>query len=120
MNFQGNLLVSFYVFFIFCVRRSIDAQIQKNQPGSGFIWTGSWALGLTENKKYTPLQKYYFFCMISTPAMTMTQEEEAEDPGAGHQELPRHDQEVEREEGRGYKPRHSVPALRTGQEYLFV
>ena len=51
--------VFFYVFFIFCVRRSIDVLDPENQPGSGlgFIWTGSGsrALGLTEDVRH---QKY--------------------------------------------------------------
>ena len=42
MNFLGNLQVFFFVFFIFCVRRSIDVLDPENQPGSR-------ALGLTED-----------------------------------------------------------------------
>ena len=43
MNFLGNLLDFFFVFFILCVRRSIDVLDPNNQPGSGsgFIRTGS-------------------------------------------------------------------------------
>ena len=45
--------VLFFVFIIFCVRRSIDALYQENQPGSGSgkirTGTGSRALRLTEN-----------------------------------------------------------------------
>ena len=49
MNFLGNLLVFFFVFF--CVRRSIDVLDPENQPGSGKIltWSGSRALRLTED-----------------------------------------------------------------------
>ena len=55
MNFLGNLKVFFFVVFIFCVKRSIDVLDPENQPGSGFIRTGSGALGLTEDVWY---QKY--------------------------------------------------------------
>ena len=48
MNFLGNFQVFLFVFFIFCVRRSIDVLDPENQPRSGFIRTGSRALGLTE------------------------------------------------------------------------
>ena len=45
----------------------------------------------------------------------LMQEEEAEDPGARHQELPGHDQEAERKEGGGGRSGHSIPSLRTGR-----
>ena len=44
----------------------------------------------------------------------LMQEEEAEDPGARHQELPGHDQEAERKEGGGGRSGHSISSLRTG------
>ena len=77
MNFLGNLQVFFFVFFIFCVRRSIDVINPENQPRSGFIRTGygSRALGLTEDvwhqkyeNKKEGLQNYleYSFYSILT------------------------------------------------------
>ena len=59
ISFLNNLQVLFYLFIIFCVRRSIDALDPENQPGSGSdkIWNGSGsrALRLTENVGH---QKY--------------------------------------------------------------
>ena len=48
ISFLDNLQVFFFVFLIFCVRRSIDVLDPENQPGSGSE-IGSRALRLTEN-----------------------------------------------------------------------
>ena len=76
ISFLDNLQVLFFVFLIFCVRRSIDALDPENQPGSGSVkirtGSGSRALRLTENvwhqkyeNKKEGLQNYLEFSFNS-------------------------------------------------------
>ena len=63
VSFLDDLQALFFVFLIFCVRRSIDALDPENQPGSGSVKQNVWHQKY-ENKK-EGLQNYLEFSFNS-------------------------------------------------------